>query len=109
MGVVDPRDRPLRSGEGVDRRELPVDPRSPGGEAQVRPAALQSEQCGQVLIRTILPAGAPDALEVGGQTRQVLTRLSREQVRDPVDHVEPTCRRFGFIEAEKGDHSINVD
>ena len=63
VGVVDPRQRPLRPGVGVDPGQLPVLGLALR-EADVRPAPREPEQVRQVLVRAVLPAGAPDALEV---------------------------------------------
>ena len=65
--VVHPRQRALE-GEGVDRVELPVpgDP-APGAarglQRDVRPAARQVQEPRQVLVRALLPARAPGAVE----------------------------------------------
>jgi hypothetical protein len=84
MAVVDPGERPVRTGVGVDPRQLPM---GAGllGEHDVRPAARQVEQPRQVLVRPVLPARAPDALEVRRELGERGRRPSREQMRDAVD------------------------
>ena len=73
-------------------------------EAQMRPAARESEQARQVLLRALLPARAPDALE--RRRRAALSRApaSGQAVRDAVDqcrHESPEVA--GRFEAEQGD------
>ena len=75
--VVDPGERPVavrrvtrsrRASSGARRRPRP-------GQVQVRPPARQAEQPRQVLLRPLLPAGAPDALE------RAASRLSSGRAR----------------------------
>jgi len=110
VGVVDPRDRAVGAGEGLDRGELPVRRRLRRlGEGEVRPAARETEQSGQMILGAVLPARAPDALEAPGQMQQTPSGARRDEVWSPVDHGPPTLGRFGLSEAEKGDHTIYVD
>ena len=78
----------------------------------MRPAARKSQQTGQVLLRALLPAGAPDALELGGQTLQFSGCAPGQEVGHAVDQCGHECRiacRTGLEAPEQGDDSIDVD
>ena len=78
-------------------------------EAQHRQVAREAEHGGQVLVRLLLPAGAPDEVEIGAERLQVPGRGGRNQVRRPV-HEHPGSR-WTLIgrEAEERDDAIDVD
>ena len=82
--VVDPGQRPVRAGVGVDPGQLPVLGVALR-EADVRPAPRQPEQVREMLVRAVLPARAPDALELGREFAQRRGGTRRERVRDAVD------------------------
>src|SRR3954451_7128327 len=65
-----------------------------------------------MLLGALLPAGAPDALEGRGQTRQLNRRPARQEVRDAVDqrrHQRRIRGRTGLEPPEQGDDTVNVD
>ncbi len=109
--VVDPRERPVRPGVALDRRELPV--RVPAAriavEAQHRELARQSQHRRQVLVRLLLPAGAPDEVEIGAERLQVPGRGGRNQVGRPVDEHPGTRWTLIGRESEERDDAIDVD
>ena len=92
--VVDPRQRAAR-GVGLDRRELPVGVRAPDGalEVQVREAARQAEQVGQVLVGALFPAARPDELVSGRELAQQLGRGQRKADDEAVDGAQPCLHR----------------
>jgi hypothetical protein len=109
--VVDPRHRTIRAGELVDRVELPVDrdlrPRTL--EAQVLPAAAEAEVVRQVLLGALLPPRAPDALEGASQALQARPHAKAQPMRNAFDRDGEPRGRAGLVEAEEGDHPVDVD
>ena len=71
--IVDPGQRPVAAGVRVDRGELPVRVArrvvEPGA-----PSRREAQQVRQVLLRALLPARAPDALERARQPLQARSR-----------------------------------
>jgi hypothetical protein len=75
----------------------------------VGPAAGQAQQARQVLLGPIFPARAPDAFVGLREAGQTLPRFGGDQVGNAVHDREAPGGRFGLVEAEKGDDSVNVD
>jgi hypothetical protein len=63
----------------------------------------------KVIVRAVLPAGAPDELELLRERAQVLARRGRKEMRDPVDGVERPGRRVVRREVEQGQDPVHVD
>jgi hypothetical protein len=113
MRIVDPRERP-GAGVGVDRVELPMALHAAPWtgralERQVGPGSGETERMGEVLVRLLLPAGAPHRLERVGEQTKVFACGGRKEMSDAVDHLEAPCRRRMLREAEQRDHAVNVD
>jgi len=111
MAIVDPGQCPRGTGVGVDGGQLPVpvERGSAAGEAQERQRPGQPEREGQVLVGLLLPAAAPHGVEGLGEPEQVLAGAGREEMPDPVDHLEAPGRGLGRVEAEQGDDAVDVD
>src|SRR4051794_9447214 len=64
---------------------------------------------GEVLVRLLLPAGAPHRLERVRQQTKVFARRGRKEVGDAVYHLEASSRPRVLREAEQRDHPVDVD
>jgi hypothetical protein len=62
-----------------------------------------------VLLRALLPAGAPGALERGREPVEVAGGAEREEVGDAVDGGGEQPGRGRAREAEQGEHAVDVD
>jgi len=105
MCIVDPRER-TRAAVGIDCVELPMAlhaaPRTRRPlERQIRPRPVESECMGEVLVRLLLPSGAPHRLERGGEQTKVFAGRGRKEMGDAVDHLEASCRPRVLREAEQ--------
>ena len=62
-----------------------------------------------MLLCAFLPPCAPDALEGPGQTLKACSRTFCEPMRNAIDRYGAPSGRVGVVEAEQGDHPVDVD
>jgi hypothetical protein len=61
-----------------------------------------------MLFCTLLPAGAPDAVEARGEAREELAGLRAEPVRRAIDQDREARRRGDMVEPEEGEDAVDV-
>src|SRR5215216_1056805 len=111
VAVVDPSQRTVRAGVGVDRGQLPVRPPAGrrGVERQVGQRPRQAELARQVLVGALLPPAAPHELERLSQIEQVRAGGGRKEMTVAVDEQEAPGWTFVGVEVVERDYAVDVD
>ena len=74
----------------------------------MRPAAGEAEQAREMLLRALIPARAPGALERGREAVQARRGVGREEVGYSVHGSRDQAGRGRGSEAEEGHHAVDV-
>lgn len=110
VGVVDPRQRAVTAGEGVDPAELPVgEGLGALGEEDRGQGTGEAELAREMVVGPLLPARAPHEVEGLGEGAEVIAGALRKEVGDPVDHEPAPARTNVQPRSEQGDDPVDVD
>ena len=111
VAVVDPGERTLRTGVRLDRRELPVGvPRARRAvEREKRQLTGLGEGVGEMLVGFVFPSARPDEVEALRQGEQVVARVGRKEMQDPVHVLKDAFWTGVCVKTPEGDDAVDVN